>query len=71
MKQTKFYNVVPRVVSIIMFILMVLAMLVAISGKGSGFLDLSNIVNGVCIIFAIITGIIGVITAKFGWGSSK
>ena len=60
-------GVILKVVSIVFALITILAIACAITGTGSGFLDLSNIARAVCIGVAIICGILAFIT----WECSK
>lgn len=57
-------SVILKVVSIVFALITILAITCAITGTGSGFLDLSNIARAVCIGVAIICGILAFITWK-------
>ena len=57
-------GVILKVVSIVSALITILAITCAITGTGSGFLDLSNIARAVCIGVAIICGILAFITWK-------
>ena len=57
-------DVILKVISIAFALITILAIACAITGTGSGFLDLSNIVRAVCIGVAIICGILAFITWK-------
>ena len=57
-------SVIPKVISIVFALITILAIACAITGSGSGFLDLSNIVKAVCIGVAVICGILAFITWK-------
>ena len=57
-------GVILKVVSIAFVLITILAIACAITGTGSGFLDLSNIARAVCIGVAIICGIFAFITWK-------
>ena len=57
-------GVILKVISIVFTLMTILAIACAITGSGSGFLDLSNIVRAVCIGVAIICGILAFITWK-------
>ena len=54
-----------KVISILFALMTLLAISCAITGTGSGFLDLSNIARAVCIGVAVICGILAVITWKY------
>jgi len=58
-----------KIVSIIMAVLTVVAIVGAVTVTGSGFLDLSNIARYFLIGFAVVFGIVAVITARYGWKS--
>ena len=57
-------GVILKVVSIVFALITILAITCAITGTGSGFLDLSNIARAICIEVAIICGILAFITWK-------
>ena len=57
-------GVILKVISIAFVLITILAIVCAITGTGSGFLDLSNIARAVCIGVAIICGILTFITWK-------
>ena len=57
-------SVIPKVISIVFALITILAIACAITGSGSGFLDLSNIARAVCIGVAVICGIIAFVTWK-------
>ena len=57
-------GVILKVVSIVFALITILAITCAITGTGSGFLDLSNIARAICIGVAIICGILAFITWK-------
>ena len=57
-------SVISKVISIVFALITILAIACAITGSGSGFLDLSNIARAVCIGVAIICGILAFITWK-------
>ena len=58
-------GVIPKVISIVFALITILAIACAITGSGSGFLDLSNIARAVCIGVAVICGILAFITWKY------
>ena len=58
-------DVILKVISIAFVLITILAIACAITGTGSGFLDLSNIARAVCIGVAIICGILAFITWKY------
>lgn len=60
-------NTIRKVVSILLALVTILAIVCAITVTGSGFLDLSNIVRAICIIVAVVCGILAVVA----WKSSK
>lgn len=60
---------VCKIVSVIMAVLTIIAILGAITVTGSGFLDLSNVARYFFIGFAVVFGIIAVMTGKCGWKS--
>ena len=60
-------SVISKVISIVFALITILAIACAITGTGSGFLDLSNIARAVCIGVAIICGIL----AFIAWKCSK
>ena len=51
-------NTILRIVSIVFVLMTILAIACAITGTGSGFLDLSNIARTVCIGVAVVCGIL-------------
>ena len=53
-----------KVISIVIAHITILAIACAITGSGSGFLDLSNIARAVCIGVAVICGILAFVTWK-------
>ena len=57
-------GVILKVIRIVFVLMTFLAIVCAITGTGSGFLDLSNIARAVCIGVAIICGILAFITWK-------
>ena len=57
-------NTILRIVSIVFVLMTILAIACAITGTGSGFLDLSNIARAVCIGVAVICGILAFVTWK-------
>ena len=57
-------GVILKVISIAFALITILAIACAITGTGSGFLDLSNIAKAVCIGVAVICGILAFITWK-------
>ena len=58
-------NIILTIVSIVFVLITILAIACAITGTGSGFLDLSNIARAVCIGVAVICGILAFITWKY------
>ena len=58
-------GVILKAISILFALMTLLAISCAITGIGSGFLDLSNIARAVCIGIAVICGILAVITWKY------
>ena len=58
-------GVILKVASIVFALITILAIACAITGTGSGFLDLSNIARAVCIGVAVICGILAFITWKY------
>ena len=58
-------NTVLKVVSIILALVSILALICTVTVTGSGFLDLSNIVRGVCIGVAVVCGILAVVAWKY------
>ena len=54
-----------KVISIAFVLITILAIACAITGSGSGFLDLSNIARAVCIGVAVICGILAFISWKY------
>ena len=57
-------KVILKVISIVFTLITILAIACAITGSGSGFLDLSNIARAVCIGVAVICGILAFVTWK-------
>ena len=57
-------GVILKIISIAFVLITILAIACAITGTGSGFLDLSNIARAVCIGVAVICGILALITWK-------
>ena len=57
-------GVILKVISIAFVLITILAIVCAITGTGSGFLDLSNIAKAVCIGVAVICAILAFITWK-------
>ena len=57
-------NTILKVVSIVLVLVTIFALVSAITVTGSGFLDLSNIVRGICIGVAVVCGILAVIAWK-------
>ena len=57
-------SVISKVISIVFALITILAIAYAITGSGSGFLDLSNIARAVCIGVAVICGILAFVTWK-------
>jgi Na+/proline symporter len=57
-------SVISKVISIVFALITILAIACAITGSGSGFLDLSNIARAVCIGVAVICGILAFVTWK-------
>ncbi|GAA6506748.1 hypothetical protein K350107B32_31410 [Agathobaculum butyriciproducens] len=57
-------GVILKVISIVFTLITILAIACAITGSGSGFLDLSNIARAVCIGVAVICGILALVTWK-------
>lgn len=60
-------NTILKVISIVLALVTILAIVCAITVTGSGLLDLSNIVRVVCIVVAVVCGIL----AGVAWKSSK
>ena len=58
-------DTVLKVVSIILALVSILALICTVTVTGSGFLDLSNIVRGVCIGVAVVCGIRAVVAWKY------
>ena len=58
-------DTVLKVVSIILALVSILALICTVTVTGSGFLDLSNIVRGVCIGVAEVCGILAVVAWKY------
>lgn len=56
-----------KATSIIMALLVIIAIYAALTGTGSGFLDLSNLVKHFLFGFAAIFALIGIITGIKGW----
>ena len=57
-------GVILKVIRIVFVLMTILAIVCAITGTGSGFLDLSNIAKAVCIGVAVICAILAFITWK-------
>ena len=57
-------GVILKVISIVFTLITILAIACAITGTGSGFLDLSNIARAVCIGVAVICGILAFVSWK-------
>ena len=57
-------NIILKIVSIAFVLITILAIACAITGTGSGFLDLSNIARMVCIVVAVACGILAFIAWK-------
>lgn len=57
-------SVIPKVIRIVFALITILAIACAITGSGSGFLDLSNIARAICIGVAVICGILAFVTWK-------
>ena len=57
-------SVISKVISIVFALITILAIACAITGSGSGFLDLSNIARAICIGVAVICGILAFVTWK-------
>ena len=57
-------NAILKIVSIVFVLITILAIACAITGTGSGFLDLSNIARMVCIVVAVACGILAFIAWK-------
>ena len=57
-------GVILKVISIAFVLITILAIACAITGTGSGFLDLSNIARTVCIGVAVVCGILAFIAWK-------
>lgn len=60
-------NTILKVISIVLALVTILAIVCAVTVTGSGFLDLRNIVRGVCIGVAVVCGILAVVA----WKSAK
>ena len=58
-------GVILKVISIVFALVTILAITCAITGTGSGFLDLSNIARAICIGVAVIGSILAFITWKY------
>lgn len=58
-------KIVLKVISIVFSFITILAIACAVTGTGSGFLDLSNIARAVCIGVAVVCGIL----AFIAWSS--
>ena len=58
-------SVISKVISIVFALITILAIACAITGTGSGFLDLSNIARVVCVGVAVICGILAFISWKY------
>ena len=57
-------GIICKVISVIMFVIMLISILCAVTVTGSGFLDLSNIARYLFIGIAVVCGIIAVILWK-------
>ena len=57
-------KIILKVISIVFALITILAIACAVTGTGSGFLDLSNIARAVCIGIAVVCGILAFITWK-------
>lgn len=58
-------KIILKVISIVFALITILAIACAVTGTGSGFLDLSNIARAVCIGIAVVCGIL----AFIAWSS--
>lgn len=58
-------KIILKVISIVFALITTLAIVCAVTGTGSGFLDLSNIARAVCIGIAVVCGIL----AFIAWSS--
>lgn len=58
-----------KIASVITAVLTVIAIIGAVTVTGSGFLDLSNIARYFLIGFAVVFGIVAVMTGRYGWKS--
>lgn len=58
-------SIILKVISIVFALITILAIACAITGTGSGFLDLSNIARAVCVGVAVICGILAFISWKY------
>ena len=60
-------GIILKIVSIFFALITILAIACAVTGTGNGFLDLSNIARAVCVVVALISGILAFVI----WNSSK
>lgn len=58
-----------KITSVIMAVLTVIAIIGAVTVTGRGFLDLSNIARYFLFGFAVVFGIVAVVTGRYGWMS--
>ena len=60
-------GIILKIVSIFFALITILAIACAVTVVGNGFLDLSNIARVVCVVVALISGILAIVI----WNSSK
>ncbi len=64
-----------KIISIVMFLIMVTALVLFIStffgNSGGGFIDLTNVVQYFLCGAIVVSGIIEIVTANFGWRKKK
>ncbi len=64
-------KIILKIVSIFMFCIMIVSLILFVdvftAGSSGGFLDLSNIAEGLFLGIMLVSGIIGGITAGFAW----
>ena len=56
-----------KCISVVLAMVALFALIGAMTAKGSGFIDLSHVVKGLCIIVSLVCGIL----AYFVWNKSK
>ena len=64
-----------KIISIVMFLITGIALVLFIStffgNGGGGFIDLTNVVQYFLCGAMVVSGIIGIVTANFGWRNKK